>query len=107
MLAIGSRDNFIYVYQVTDGGTKYSRIGRCSVSADGLAGLERASLILTQWGPGMHICIRVLDHHFDGLVQERRNSSALAMELRLSCSNPSICSSNDFLPFYRYLSYMY
>ena len=25
-----------------------------------------------------------------GLVQERRNSSALAMELRLSCSDPSI-----------------
>ena len=28
--------------------------------------------------------------HFDGLVQETRNSSALAMELRLSCTNPSI-----------------
>ena len=30
--------------------------------------------------------------HYDmnGLVQERRNSSALAMELRLSCTNPSI-----------------
>ena len=28
--------------------------------------------------------------HFDGLVQERRNSSALAMELRLSCTNPLI-----------------
>ena len=26
----------------------------------------------------------------DGLVQERRNCSALAMELRLSCTNPSI-----------------
>ena len=26
----------------------------------------------------------------DGLVQERRNSSALAMELRLSCTNPWI-----------------
>ena len=29
-------------------------------------------------------------NHIDGLVQERRNSSALAMELRLSCTNPSI-----------------
>ena len=29
--------------------------------------------------------------HFDGLVQERCNSSALAMELRLSCIEPSIC----------------
>ena len=28
--------------------------------------------------------------HIDGLVQERRNSSALEMELRLSCINPSI-----------------
>ena len=30
----------------------------------------------------------------DGLVQERRKSSALAMELRLSCTNPSICRTN-------------
>ena len=29
-------------------------------------------------------------NNFDGLVQERRNSSALAMELHLSCTNPSI-----------------
>ena len=28
--------------------------------------------------------------HIDGLVPEWRNSSALAMELRLSCINPSI-----------------
>ena len=28
----------------------------------------------------------------DGLVQERRNSSASAMELRLSCTNPSVCT---------------
>ena len=28
--------------------------------------------------------------HFDGLVQERRNSIANALELRLSCTNPSI-----------------
>ena len=30
------------------------------------------------------------ENHIDGLVQERRNSSALAMELCLSCINPSI-----------------
>ena len=35
--------------------------------------------------------IAVFQAHIDGLVQERRNSSALAMELRLSCTNPSIC----------------
>ena len=28
--------------------------------------------------------------HIDGLMQEKHNSSALAMELRLSCINPSI-----------------
>ena len=28
---------------------------------------------------------------FNGLVQERRNSGVLAMELRLSCTNTSIC----------------
>ena len=30
--------------------------------------------------------------YIDGLVQERCNSSALAMELHLSCTNPSICA---------------
>ena len=28
--------------------------------------------------------------YIDGLVQERRNSIANALELRLSCTNPSI-----------------
>ena len=32
-----------------------------------------------------------IPQHIARLVQERRNSSALAMELRLSCTNPSIC----------------
>ena len=31
-----------------------------------------------------------LQNYIDGLVQERRNSIAWAMELRLSCTNPSI-----------------
>ena len=31
-------------------------------------------------------------NHIVGLVQERHNSIANAMELRLSCTNPSICS---------------
>ena len=30
-------------------------------------------------------------NNIDGLVHERRNSSAWAMELHLSCTNPSIC----------------
>ena len=29
--------------------------------------------------------------HVDGLVQERRNSTANALELHLSCINPSMC----------------
>lgn len=29
-LALGSRDNHIYIYEVTEGGKKYSRIGKCS-----------------------------------------------------------------------------
>ena len=32
--------------------------------------------------------------HIDGFVQERRNSRALALELHLSCINPSISSWN-------------
>ena len=32
-----------------------------------------------------------LSYHIDGLVQERGDSTALAVELRLSCTNPPIC----------------
>ena len=32
-------------------------------------------------------------NHIDGLMQERRNSIANALELRLSCTKPSIWSS--------------
>ena len=35
--------------------------------------------------------------YIDGLVQERRNSSAIAMELRLSCTNPSILCIESLL----------
>lgn len=30
-LALGSRDNHIYIYEVSEGAKKYSRLGRCSV----------------------------------------------------------------------------
>ena len=36
-------------------------------------------------------------HHIDSLVQERCNSSPLAMELRLNCINPSICPKTYLL----------
>jgi len=32
LLAIGSRDNNIYIYQVSEDYRKYNRIGRCMVS---------------------------------------------------------------------------
>ena len=35
-------------------------------------------------------CPSIRAKYFDGLVQARRISSALAMELRRSCTNPSI-----------------
>ena len=33
--------------------------------------------------------MKIHDSQTDGLLQERRNSSALVMELRLSCTEPS------------------
>ena len=45
--------------------------------------------------------------HVDGLVQERRNSSALAMELRLSSTNPSmwLCLTKGLAMFSAYWNY--
>ena len=40
---------------------------------------------------------RSLNTNIDGLVQERCNSSALAMELRLSCTKLSICALIEIL----------
>lgn len=31
LLALGSRDNYIYIYQGNEDATKYSRVGRCMV----------------------------------------------------------------------------
>ena len=38
--------------------------------------------------------VKLVFYYIAGLVQERRNSSALAMELRLSCTYPAICFGN-------------
>ena len=38
--------------------------------------------------------------YIDELVQERRNSSALAVELRLSCTNPSIYPADSGMVIY-------
>lgn len=32
-LALASHDNFVYIYAVTENGRKYSRVGKCAVSA--------------------------------------------------------------------------
>ena len=44
-----------------------------------------------KWSILTHFILFNLSGHIDGSVQERCNSSALAMELRLSCTDPSIC----------------
>ena len=36
-------------------------------------------------------------YYVDGLVQERRNSSALTMELHFSCTNPSMCARSRWM----------
>ena len=41
--------------------------------------------------PCFYLLTWIIADLLDGLVQEKRNSSALAMELRLSCNNPSCC----------------
>ena len=58
---------------------------KSSRSSSKVVGLGLADL----WEfPTLHRSTKTDD--IDGLVQERRNSSALAMELRLSCTNPLI-----------------
>ena len=42
------------------------------------------------WCPGDARNCSISNHYIDALVQERRNSIASALELRLSCINPSI-----------------
>ena len=45
------------------------------------------------WLPAREPSSIIIQHggYFDELVQEKRNPTALAMELRLSCTKPSIC----------------
>ena len=53
------------------------------------------------------IMTQLTNTYIDGLVQERRNSIANALDLRLSCTNPSICFTRPKLdklerPFWEY-----
>ncbi|XP_069500812.1 echinoderm microtubule-associated protein-like 2 isoform X2 [Ambystoma mexicanum] len=42
-LAIGSHDNYVYIYAVTEDGRKYSRVGRCSGHSSFITHLDWAS----------------------------------------------------------------
>ena len=44
--------------------------------------------VRTVWGQSRRVVPRLA--YVDGLVQKRRNSIANALELRLSCTNPSV-----------------
>ena len=74
-------------------------LGRASAAVPGipipleLCGVEVASCNFTfPWlTPTRLIDCRICDH-IEGLVQERHNSIANALELRRSCTSPSICS---------------
>ena len=58
---------------------------------------EFQRLIIVEWNmssfswPTVNEITSYSQYYSDELVQERRNSSALAMQLRLSCTNTSIC----------------
>ena len=53
-----------------------------------------------------HWCLWRLIDHINGLVQERHNSIANAMELHLSCTNPSMCNkSTSWELFFRLIYY--
>ena len=52
-------------------------------------GLSYHSICHNSFEDRCHLLVTDLQVKINGLVQERRNSSALAMELRLSCTDPS------------------
>ena len=62
--------------------------------------LHQDILQMNQWG------FPIIKHHIDGLVQEWRNSIALAMELRLSCINPLTWALNH-QPFDYWLNWLF
>ena len=50
----------------------------------------------------MHDCMKnkiIYKQYIGGLVQEKRNSNANALELRLSCANPSMYFTRLILVF--------
>ena len=76
---------------------------RCIGNSNNIFGILWLTIVTSTNISCLRSFISFLRGHIDELLQERRNSSALAMELRLPCSNPSICKmdlkrwSNFFL----------
>ena len=73
------------IYQQND--VPFSKVYFCSIMTNRIQ-IALSSVYTMTWEKMFHI---------DGLVQERCNSSALAMELHLSCINPSICTCSMLL----------
>ena len=72
------------------------------IKKSSIYGLQRCSYSYWTWTKPAGTMLRLWDVYSDGLVQERRNSSAIAMELRLSCTNPSIWVSDADHHWFRY-----
>lgn len=50
LMAVGSRDNYIYIYQVGDDYKRFAKVGRCSViQINWLFGYSKVMLILITW----------------------------------------------------------
>ena len=56
-----------------------------------LALTHRHDVVIIMISYESYIGVWYKDHNINGLVQERRNSIANALELCLSCTNTSIC----------------
>ena len=52
--------------------------------------LSRSQYVKVMWGY-YNTMIFIQKTHFNRLMQERHNSNANTLELRLSCTNPSLC----------------
>ena len=93
----------VWIYQIVTGVTSVVGVPPTHlvsyVIGSGSVGFESALWML------IALSSHNTDQHIDGLVQERRNSSALAMELHLSCTNPSI-SLHQMFPFSSGFSYL-
>lgn len=64
LLALGSRDNMVYIYEVSEDGLKYSKRGRCSVSPGFLFLCHLYLGLLLQ----CHLFMYITDLHVDMVV---------------------------------------